>query len=118
MANPAKRKVGTDPDSAPPPSAPVSKPDKVVPPKAKTKVRAQQATPARHTPATVPDRQHRPSPKWVPVAMFGLWILGLLLIILNYMEVLPGSANGGDGWYLVAGLMSILAGIMAATQYR
>jgi LPXTG-motif cell wall-anchored protein len=50
--------------------------------------------------------------------MFALWALGLLLIVLNYMGVLPGTADGGNGWYLVAGLVSILAGIMVATQYR
>jgi len=59
-----------------------------------------------------------PSPRWVPVLMFALWGLGLLVIILNYMGVLPGSADGGNGWYLVAGLGAILAGIMVATQYR
>jgi uncharacterized membrane protein HdeD (DUF308 family) len=50
--------------------------------------------------------------------MFALWGLGLLLIVLNYMGVLPGASDGGNGWYLVAGLVSILAGIMVATQYR
>jgi hypothetical protein len=50
--------------------------------------------------------------------MFGLWGLGLLVIILNYMMVLPGTSGGGNGWYLLAGLMSILGGILTATQYR
>ncbi|MBS1838516.1 MAG: cell division protein CrgA [Actinobacteria bacterium] len=59
-----------------------------------------------------------PSPRWVPVLMFTLWGLGLLVIVLNYMGVLPGSAQGGNGWYLVGGLVAILAGIMVATQYR
>lgn len=58
-----------------------------------------------------------PSPRWVPVLMFGLWIVGLLVIILNYMGVLPG-ADSGNGWYLVAGLVAMLGGIMVATQYR
>lgn len=59
-----------------------------------------------------------PSPRWVPVLMFTLWGVGLLVIILNYMGLLPGSADGGNGWYLVGGLVAILAGIMVATQYR
>ena len=54
----------------------------------------------------------------MPILMFGLWAAGLLVIILNYMGVLPGAADGGNGWYLVAGLVSILGGIMVATQYR
>lgn len=95
------------------------KPDKVVPPKAKARAKASpQATPARHTPAKPATRHTRPSPRWVPVLMFALWGIGLLLIILNYMGVLPGAADGGNGWYLVAGLVSILAGIMVATQYH
>jgi ACR3 family arsenite efflux pump ArsB len=34
---------------------------------------------------------------WVlgPVLMFALWGIGLLLIILNYMGVLPGAEDGG-----------------------
>lgn len=59
-----------------------------------------------------------PSPRWVPVLMFSLWALGLLVIILNYMGLLWGSADGGNGWYLLGGLVAILAGIMVATQYR
>lgn len=68
--------------------------------------------------APIPSARKGPSPRWVPVAMFGLWGVGLLLIILNYMELLPGSENGGNGWYLVGGLGAILAGIVTATQYR
>jgi hypothetical protein len=60
----------------------------------------------------------KPSPRWVPVLMFSLWGLGLLVIVLNYMQILPGAESGGNGWYLVAGLASILAGIIVATQYH
>ena len=111
MANPAKRKVTDDPstDREPAPATP-RKPDKVVPPKAKARAKAAAAGDAR--PATRrPSRRHSgsgPSPRWVPVLMFALWGIGLLLIILNYMGVLPGAADGGNGWYLVAGLVSIL----------
>ena len=92
---------------------------KVLPPKAKAKAKAgPQAAPARYTPAAPATGRRGPSPKWVPILMFALWALGLLLIVLNYMGVLPGSGDGGNGWYLVAGLVSILGGIMVATQYR
>jgi hypothetical protein len=96
-----------------------AKPAKVVPPKAKARAKASpQATPARHTPPKPAGKRAGPSPRWVPVLMFALWGLGLLLIVLNYMGVLPGASDGGNGWYLVAGLVSILSGIMVATQYR
>lgn len=78
---------------------------------------ASDGAPRRYT-APIPASKRGPSPRWVPVLMFGLWGLGLAMILLNYMEVLPGSADGGNGLYLVGGLAAILAGIVAATQYR
>lgn len=71
----------------------------------------------RYTPPTA-TAKHGPSPRWVPITMFGLWGAGLLVIILNYMQVLPGSSDGGNGWYLVVGLVAILVGIMVSTRYR
>lgn len=113
MANPAKRKV-SDADSGGSESSTASK--RVTPPKAKAKAAAQ-AGPTRYT-APTHQQRNRPSPRWVPVLMFALWGLGLLVIVLNYMSVLPGGADGGNGWYLIAGLVSILGGIMVATQYH
>ncbi len=128
MANPAKRRIdggeGTstdDPGSSDAGSTSQvdSRPKKVVPPKAKAKSKSRTPTaPTRYTPGKATPRGAGPSPRWVPVLMFVLWGVGLLLIVLNYMGVLPGSADGGNGWYLVGGLTSILAGIMVATQYR
>lgn len=58
---------------------------------------------------------HKVSPAWVPILMFGLLIIGSLMIILNYVDVLPG---GTSNWYLLGGLGLILAGIITATQYH
>ena len=55
-----------------------------------------------------------PSPMWVPILMFGLLIVGALVIMLNYMEVFGAPAN----IRLVIGLAFILGGIITATQYR
>jgi hypothetical protein len=55
------------------------------------------------------------SPRWVPVLMFGLLIVGALAIVLNYLGVVPHSPSN---WYLLGGLTAILAGIITATQYR
>ena len=52
---------------------------------------------------------------WVPVLMFTLLGLGLVVILLNYLGVLPGETNN---WYLLAGLGLILAGIITATNYH
>jgi hypothetical protein len=48
--------------------------------------------------------------------MFGLIVLGVLVIFLHYVAViLPGASSN---WWLLVGLGSILGGIIAATQYR
>jgi hypothetical protein len=69
----------------------------------------------RYTPPSIRADQ-LPSPRWVPMVMFGLLGLGVLVILLNYVGViLPGATHNG---YLLLGLGFILAGIIAATQYR
>jgi hypothetical protein len=42
-------------------------------------------------------------------------VLGVLVILLNYLTVLPGAVTV---WYLVAGLVMIFVGIVMATRYR
>jgi hypothetical protein len=44
-----------------------------------------------------------------------LLILGIVLIILNYVGVLPAAPTN---WYTVGGLVAILVGVFAATRYR
>lgn len=68
----------------------------------------------RYTPPTV-DKHDLPSPTWVPALMFTFFGVGVLTIFLNYTEVLPGAVTQ---WYLLGGLVAILAGIITATQLR
>jgi hypothetical protein len=59
---------------------------------------------------------YRESPPWVPILMFTFFGLGMLVIFLHYVDLLlPGASSN---WWLFAGLGSILAGIITATQYR
>ncbi len=67
----------------------------------------------RYTPP-IPKEQ-KVSPRWVPVVMFTLLLLGMGIIICNYLEILPGDAKNE---YLFLGLGFITAGFIAATQYR
>ncbi|MGH9178390.1 MAG: cell division protein CrgA [Acidimicrobiales bacterium] len=67
----------------------------------------------RYTPP-IP-REEKVSPKWVPVLMFTLLILGMLIIIANYLGLLPGDAKNS---YLFVGLGLITAGFITATKYR
>lgn len=68
----------------------------------------------RYTPPA-PKDVYLPSPPWVTGAMFFLLGAGMLMIILKYMEVLPGHESG---WWIVGGLGVILGGIVTATQLR
>jgi hypothetical protein len=68
----------------------------------------------RYTPP-VP-RDTKVSGRWVPIVMAVLILLGVLVIFLHYVDViLPGASSN---WWLLAGLMFILGGIVTATQYR
>jgi hypothetical protein len=71
------------------------------------------AASARYTPPTKVAKG--PSPRWVPVLMFALLIVGTLVLVLNYLTLLPGATSN---WYLPVGLGLILGGILTATQYR
>ena len=68
---------------------------------------------ARYTPP-VP-REHKVSPMWVPVLMFTLFGLGVIVILTNYLGLLPGHAKNG---YLILGLGLITGGFIVATRYR
>jgi hypothetical protein len=67
----------------------------------------------RYTPP-VP-REVKVSPRWVPILMFTLLGIGLVVIFLNYLDLLPGGMSNA---YLGLGLASICGGIITATQYR
>ena len=69
---------------------------------------------ARYTPP-VPKSQ-KVSPIWVPILMFTCLGLGMLMIILNYVNVLPGPEPSNA--YLMAGLGLITVGFITATKYH
>jgi len=47
--------------------------------------------------------------------MSTLMIVGVLLIVLNYLTLLPGSVSK---WYLWSGLVLIGAGFLMTTNYN
>ncbi len=67
----------------------------------------------RYTPP-VPKTQ-KVSPMWVPIVMFTCLLGGMLMIILNYVSVLPKSPH--NGW-LLGGLGLITVGFITATRYH
>ena len=68
---------------------------------------------SRYTPP--PPKNKPPSPLWIPVVMFALLITGTLVIIVNYLGILPGEQQNR---YLLLGLAEITAGFVMATFYR
>lgn len=69
--------------------------------------------PGRYTPP-IPKEQ-RQSPRWFPGVLLGFLVLGLLTIVLNYVNVLPGGTNN---WYLISGIVFIVVGLFMATFYH
>ena len=67
----------------------------------------------RYTPP-IP-KSDKSSPRWLAVVMLSLLIGGMLVVVCNYLGVLPGGAGNG---YLFLGLALIAAGFLVATRYR
>ena len=68
----------------------------------------------RYTPP-VP-RAEKVSPKWVPIVMFTSLALGMLVILANYVSLLPGDEP--SNMYLLLGLFLITTGFITATKYH
>lgn len=58
---------------------------------------------------------NKASPTWWPVLMFGLLGLGILLIVLDYTGLLPGTPNN---WMLIPAILCLGGGLFAAMSYR
>lgn len=108
-AKPGTAKPGT----AKPASAKTPRPGRFTPKAAKTTDDHVPAPTSRYT-QPIP-RSKRASPPWVPVLLLSLLILGALVIVADYLGVLPYSPTS---WYLLVGLVLVAGGFGVATQYR
>jgi hypothetical protein len=70
-------------------------------------------TSGRYTPP-IP-KAYKESPRWIPVLLLSLLILGMCTIVSNYLGLLPGGAKNA---YLFVGLGFITLGFITATRYR
>ena len=69
---------------------------------------------SRYTPP--PQKKAAPSPMWVPAAMGTCLLAGLLVIVTNYLNLLPGANT--ENRYLLLGIVLISCGFGLATSYR
>jgi hypothetical protein len=67
----------------------------------------------RYTPP--PPKNAPPSPLWFGVAIMTFLLVGLVIVVTNYIGLLPGDA---ENRYLIIGLVFISAGFMMATGYH
>jgi hypothetical protein len=55
------------------------------------------------------------SPRWMGIMILALFLIGVLVVILNYAGLLPGGVNN---LWLVAAIGSIFVGLIMATRYH
>jgi hypothetical protein len=73
----------------------------------------------RYTPP-IP-REVKVSPMWVPIVMFTCLGIGMLMIVLNYLSLIPTPGamwDSPNNAYLLLGLGFITAGFITATRYH
>jgi len=64
------------------------------------------------------DRRRKSSPKWYPPLVLGLMGLGVVVIVLNYMAILPFTGHQTQPIALMIGLGMIGAGFIGTTRIR
>jgi FtsH-binding integral membrane protein len=79
------------------------------------KSRGRQKRSSRSYASPPPRKKRRSSPRWYGFLVLGLILLGVMVIVLNYMGAVPG---GTQQHWLWIGLGVIAAGFVAATQWR
>ena len=76
-------------------------------PKSKSRRRSYQAP---------PKKKPKPSPRWYGAVILCLLFGGALIIVLNYLNLMPGPQ--AENVYLFVGLGMIALGFLGATQWR
>jgi hypothetical protein len=69
---------------------------------------------SRYTPP--PPKKAPPSKLWVPVGLTTMLGVGLMVVVTNYLNLLPGPDT--ENRYLILGILLISGGFLMATNYR
>ena len=65
-----------------------------------------------------PKKKHKPSPKWFGATILFFFGAGVLLIVLNYLSLVPFTDLDPSNWFLFGGLGGIAIGFMLSTQWH
>jgi hypothetical protein len=65
-----------------------------------------------------PRKKPKPSPKWFGGIILGAFGVGVLMIVLNYFGLMPGTHGSATNLWLFSGLGAIALGFLLATQWR
>ena len=72
--------------------------------------------PRRVTPPVVEHKDTKVSPKWYVALMFSLMAIGVIVIISNYIGIVPGGHSHSS--YLYSGLGAIALGFLMTMNYH
>jgi hypothetical protein len=62
-----------------------------------------------------PKKKPKPSPRWLGVLILSILFGGVIVLVLNYINLLPGAPRN---LYMWSGLGAIALGFGLATQWR
>jgi hypothetical protein len=79
-----------------------------------SKGRQKKKTPRYRAPAQQTKAKHKSSPSWYGPLLIGLMAAGVLVIVLNYVGLIPGT-DQADPLYLWVGLGLIGVGFVGTT---
>lgn len=65
-----------------------------------------------------PRKKPKPSPRWFGILILALMFAGVIVIVVNYLGLIPGTDNQATNLYLFSGLGVIALGFLLATQWR
>ena len=65
-----------------------------------------------------PRKKPKPSPRWFGFVIIALMLLGVAVIVLNYLGLMPFTQGQTANWPLFAGLGLIALGFLLATRWR
>ena len=65
-----------------------------------------------------PRKKPKPSPRWFGALILAVMFAGVIIIVLNYLGLIPGTNDQASNLYLFVGLGLIALGFLGATQWR